>query len=83
MVLIEKAPISLKRNDYEPDICFFEQGVAHTFDPDQQQFSAPQLIVEILSPSTAKRDRTVKFEDYQAHGIKDYWIVDADYFTVE
>ena len=36
----------------------------------------PTLIVEILSPSTARRDRTVKLEIYARNGVDEYWIVD-------
>jgi Uma2 family endonuclease len=36
---------------------------------------APDLIVEILSPSTAKRDITTKYELYQRHGVREYWLI--------
>ena len=36
---------------------------------------APDMIVEVLSPSTAKRDWNEKFFLYEAHGVKEYWIV--------
>ena len=36
---------------------------------------APDMIAEILSPSTFKRDFTEKFDLYQEHGVKEYWIV--------
>lgn len=36
---------------------------------------APDLIVEILSPSTLRRDLTEKFALYEEHGVKEYWIV--------
>lgn len=36
---------------------------------------APDLVVEILSPSTAKVDRTSKLEAYGKAGVKEYWIV--------
>ena len=36
----------------------------------------PNLVVEILSPSTAHRDRTEKLEIYSASGVDEYWIVD-------
>ena len=36
---------------------------------------APDMIVEILSPSTAKRDLTEKLTLYEEHGVKEYWIV--------
>ena len=36
---------------------------------------APDMIVEILSPSTLKKDVTEKFALYEASGVKEYWIV--------
>ena len=36
---------------------------------------APDMIVEILSPSTTKKDVTEKFALYEKHGVKEYWIV--------
>jgi Uma2 family endonuclease len=79
----EKVLISLTRNDYEPDICYFLQKKARAFHPDQMKFPAPDFIVEILSPSTETNDRGVKFEDYAAHGVGEYWIVDPERETVE
>ncbi len=38
----------------------------------------PSLIAEILSPSTALRDRHTKYETYEQQGVKYYLIVDAD-----
>ncbi|MEP7319375.1 MAG: Uma2 family endonuclease [Panacibacter sp.] len=43
----------------------------------------PALVVEILSPSTALRDRHTKFEIYQQQAIKYYLIVDTDKETIE
>ena len=36
---------------------------------------APDMIVEVLSPSTAKKDMTEKFTLYEESGVKEYWIV--------
>ena len=36
---------------------------------------APDLIVEVLSPSTADRDWRVKFDLYEKHGVREYWVV--------
>ena len=37
---------------------------------------APDLIVEILSPSTERTDRVIKFRKYQEAGVREYWILD-------
>jgi len=79
----EKMLVSLTRNDYEPDICFFEKSKSREFKPDQMQFPAPDIVVEVLSPSTEKHDRETKFQDYAAHGISEYWIIDAEHETIE
>ncbi len=80
---IEKIMVSLSRNDYEPDICFFGNEKAKNFTAKQTQFPAPDFIVEVLLDSTAKNDRETKFQDYAAHGVGEYWIVDAEKQTVE
>lgn len=79
----EKMLISLTRNDYEPDICFFEKAKSNNFKSDQMRFPAPDLAVEVLSPSTEKFDREIKFQDYAAHGIREYWIIDPENEFVE
>jgi Uma2 family endonuclease len=82
-VFHEKILIVLNRNDYEPDICFFGQAKASAFTPNQSKFPAPDLIVEVLSESTEANDRGIKFEDYAAHGVAEYWIVDPVVETIE
>ena len=79
----EKLMISLTRNDYEPDICFFAKQKADTFTAKQMRFPAPDFIAEVLSESTAHNDRGVKFDDYAAHGVTEYWIIDPDGEMVE
>jgi Uma2 family endonuclease len=44
---------------------------------------APALVVEILSPSTANRDRTLKRARYAAAGVAEYWIVDIERQRIE
>ena len=73
---INKIMIQFTRNDYEPDICFFDKKIAKTFTPTQSLFPPPNLVVEILSKRTARHDRDVKFQDYQAHGVEEYWIIE-------
>jgi len=80
---VEKILVSLTRNDYEPDICFFGSEKAKDFESTQMQFPAPDFVVEILSTSTKRHDRETKFQDYAAHGVAEYWIVDAEIEKVE
>ena len=75
---VEKVMISLTRNDYEPDIVFFNAEKAAGFTKDQLLFPAPDFVVEILSSRTATRDKGIKKQDYAAHGVREYWILDAD-----
>jgi Uma2 family endonuclease len=79
----EKLLIALSRNDYEPDVCFFTRQKAVSFTPRQDRFPAPDFIAEVLSESTASRDRGVKFEDYAAHGVGEYWLVDPELRVIE
>ena len=44
---------------------------------------APDLVIEVLSPSTAKRDKTDKFKLYEKHGSREYWLVDPEYSNIE
>jgi len=44
---------------------------------------APDLIVEILSPGTARRDRVAKLNAYARRGVCDYWLVDPEARTLE
>jgi len=46
-------------------------------------FQAPICLFEILSPSTRKKDKTVKFELYQRQGVKYFILVDPEAQTVE
>lgn len=79
----EKILIRLTRNDYEPDICFFKKEKSAKFTEDQMFFPAPDFVVEVLSDSTEKRDRGVKFEDYALHGVEEYWLVHPEEKYVE
>lgn len=79
----EKCLCVFPRNDYEPDVVFFAPAKAAAFEPETMLFPVPDLVIEVLSDSTEGRDRGVKFDDYEAHGVGEYWIVDAEAETVE
>ncbi|MEZ0487241.1 Uma2 family endonuclease [Fibrella aquatica] len=83
IVVVEKALVELTRNSYEPDLCFFGPEKSATLTPELLYYPAPDFIVEVLSESTKKNDRNVKFEDYAAHGVTEYWIIDPTRQTIE
>lgn len=47
------------------------------------QFPAPDLVIEVLSKSTEKIDRGIKFDDYAAHAVQEYWIIDPRKQVIE
>jgi Uma2 family endonuclease len=83
---VEKILTKFTRNDYEPDVCFFKQEKAKDFRQGQLVFPVPDLVVEVLSKSSEKmirHDRKTKYDDYEKHGVTEYWIVDPEERTVE
>jgi len=58
----------------QPDLVFI---AARRLDiVDEQIWGAPDLVVEVLSPGTARRDRTTKLGWYRKYGVREYWLVD-------
>ncbi len=83
---IEKILTKFTRNDYEPDVCFFNSAKSQHFKKGQLIFPTPDLAVEVLSKNSQKminHDRKTKYDDYEKHGVLEYWIVDPDEETVE
>lgn len=39
---------------------------------------APDLIIEVLSPTSKKHDTFIKYNLYQYYGVKEYWIIDGE-----
>jgi len=66
----------------QPDI-FFVSSARIGIVRDRGVFGAPDLVVEILSPSNAWRDLQQKLLLYQRHGVREYWIVDIESRTVD
>lgn len=69
-------------NVYEPDVIYLKPDTACRSE-DRGLVGAPDFVVEILSPSTAKYDRQQKYDAYQRHGVGEYWIVDPAYDVIE
>lgn len=71
--------------DFEPDIFWISpENDQCSLGPDNRYWlGAPDLIIEILSPSTAYRDRGIKYEIYEKHGVREYWLVDPEAAFIE
>jgi len=82
-LFVEDAHVFLSRNTYVPDICFFSAEKTRHFTPKQNKFPAPDLVVEVISRFSERIDKTVKFADYEAHHISEYWIIDPERGFVE
>ena len=64
-----------------PDMLFISNERSHII-RDEAIHGAPDLVIEVLSPSTERRDRVVKREMYARHGVMEYWLVDAGAKTI-
>jgi len=58
-----------------PDIFFVANENLSRFE-DNCLHGPADLVVEIISPDSVKRDRIEKFAEYQAGGVREYWIID-------
>jgi Uma2 family endonuclease len=67
----------------QPDLVFISASRLNDLIRDQGLAGAPDLIVEILSPSNWYIDRRDKFKLYEASGVREYWIVDPKAATIE
>jgi Uma2 family endonuclease len=66
----------------QPDIFVFRLRSGVT-DPEWTDIEELLLVIEVLSPNTARFDRGLKRNRYQRHGIAEYWIVDIDARLIE
>ena len=74
------APFDVVLSDLDvvqPDLLFVSKERSHIVTAANVR-GAPDLVVEIRSPSTANRDWTIKRDLYARYGVKEYWVVDTD-----
>src|SRR3990172_2870333 len=83
--LVLYAPVDVyldEENVYQPDILFLSNAKMSRLKEDGI-YGAPNMVIEILSPSTAYYDLKTKFQVYQKAGVAEYWIVDPELQTIE
>ena len=75
------APFDVIFSDFdvvEPDLLYFSNERAAAVLTPQHVRGAPELVVEIASPGTRRRDETIKRRLYERAGVSEYWIVDPE-----
>jgi len=68
-------------NVVQPDILYVSNGRLNIL-TDAGAAGAPDLAVEVLSPSTRRRDRVTKLRLYENFGVEEYWMVDMERASV-
>ena len=61
---------------YKPDLCVVLKSNEKILAGRKAIFGAPDMVVEVLSRSTRKKDLTIKKDTYEAQGVREYWIID-------
>ncbi len=70
-------------NQTQPDILFVEKQNLSIIDYKDGILGAPDLVVEIISPSSYVVDRFDKKKAYATTGVKEYWLIDPSNHSVE
>jgi Uma2 family endonuclease len=68
---------------YQPDLIFVRRENVHLLDPNDRIRIVPDLVVEVLSPSTGSYDYSRKKRIYCESGVREYWIIDPEDRTIE
>lgn len=71
-----------EHSDVQPDLIFVSAAKAGIVQ-EEGVFGVPDLLVEIISPSSLKTDRNAKYKLYQQIGVAEYWIIDIKNRSIE
>jgi Uma2 family endonuclease len=78
-VIVSPMDVWLGENCVQPDVFWVSKPQSLCkLGEDGYWYGAPDLVIEVLSPSTAHKDRGIKFDLYEKHGVREYWLFDPD-----
>jgi Uma2 family endonuclease len=83
--IVVVAPIDVhlsEDNILQPDVVFISNENAGIIQ-NQKIIGAPDLLIEVLSPSTSKKDKSIKKDVYERFGVKEFWIVDPVHLIID
>lgn len=70
-------------NLFRPDLIVVKKENAAIINWQKAIYGVPDMVVEILSNSTRRKDLTIKKDIYESNGVKEYWIVDPRAKTID
>lgn len=76
-LVIHREPLTCR----SPDIAVFERSTM--VEEDGYYYSAPQLAIEVLSPSESRKEISEKLRDYESIGTEEVWLVSPEAATIE
>ena len=79
----ESTVVACGRHDFMPDIAYWKEDRRAELGMEASIFPAPDFVIEILSKSTEKIDRELKFESYAEAGVQEYWLIDTRNLAIE
>ena len=82
-VFVSPLDVVLSEYDvFQPDVLFISKNRSHIIG-DLNIQRAPDLVIEVLMPSSEDRDRGIKLKQYLRYGVREYWIIDPQDKTLE
>ncbi len=86
--LLYYQPVDLKIDDYNvliPDLIYYATNDIASLKSENGKYlsAVPDLVVEIVSPSSQRTDRYQKFDTYAEIGVKYYWTIDSEFWIFQ
>jgi Uma2 family endonuclease len=83
-VVLSPMDVYLTEEDvYQPDLIFIRKENVHLLNPNDRIRFVPDLVIEVLSPTTGSYDYSRKKRIYCERGVREYWIIDPEDRTIE